>query len=372
MSKRHHLAGKAFLVATLLCFALLSYGLPPVVHSQEEGADVGLLDVTEPYEGKRDSADPVYPGQSFLYTLIVTNTGPDNATNVVVKDWMPAGVSINNATMGTGEWMAGVPGDPDRPLTWNVGFMPWGRTVVMRINVTVLHPADRSLETWLLHNDAMVSSDTYDPNNANNLATEDTTVINPFVQEPADLKVIKFVKPDTTVLTNQPINYTIIVENWGPAPAYNVSLREDIIASGAFTVENVFLDPTRLDTGPATFSMDPINLLTLEFNLTDPLEPLNATLGGRWVIQIQLQASSAIDINNVATVFTRTTRTLDPNLSNNEDRAAIHVSTKLFVGGLVLSSDLVTLLTVVALLSTIASGFYYLYSTRKKLVSRPA
>ena len=39
---------------------------------------------------KTDSADPVAPGDSFSYTIVVSNAGPDAAPNVVVTDPVPS------------------------------------------------------------------------------------------------------------------------------------------------------------------------------------------------------------------------------------------------------------------------------------------
>lgn len=273
--------------------------------------------------GKTDSSDPVYTGQSFIYTLLVTNIGPSTAVNVIVKDWMPAGLSINNATPSKGEWNAGVPGDPSRPTTWFIGSMQAGETCVMTINVTVLKPADLSLQTWILHNDAMVSSDTLDLDNSDNLVTEDTTVINTFFL--ADLKVTKFVKPDTEVLAGENITYTIIVENLGPSYAYHVCIRDEILSSDNFTIVDIDLDPFRLDAG-AFVTPSPKGGVTYEVILLDPLEPKNTTGGGRWFIQIVVRANETQDINNLVNVFSSDIHVVDPDLSNNEAQCSIHVT----------------------------------------------
>ena len=39
---------------------------------------------------KTDSADPVNPGTSFDYTIVVTNNGPSDASNLQVTDTIPA------------------------------------------------------------------------------------------------------------------------------------------------------------------------------------------------------------------------------------------------------------------------------------------
>jgi uncharacterized repeat protein (TIGR01451 family) len=59
------------------------------------------------------------------------------------------------------------------------------------------------------------------------------------VQEQADLSVIKIVKPDTTALAGEIINYTIIVKNLGPSLARAVNFTDEIRSSGTFTVVSI-------------------------------------------------------------------------------------------------------------------------------------
>ena len=52
---------------------------------------------------KTDSADPVLPGDSFSYTIVVTNAGPDDARDVALTDTVPGVLTISAVTSsGTG------------------------------------------------------------------------------------------------------------------------------------------------------------------------------------------------------------------------------------------------------------------------------
>src|SRR5258708_31064425 len=60
-----------------------------------------------------DNAKPSH-GVTIHYTVTVSNAGPDNATNVVVNDALPAGLrfvsaapSIGTYSTSTGMWMIG-------------------------------------------------------------------------------------------------------------------------------------------------------------------------------------------------------------------------------------------------------------------------
>ena len=78
-------------------------------------ADSADLSIT-----KTDSADPVIAGEDLTYTLVVTNDGPSDATNVVVTDDVPAGTSFVSAD-GGGLEAAGT-------VTWNLGTLADGAT----------------------------------------------------------------------------------------------------------------------------------------------------------------------------------------------------------------------------------------------------
>ena len=46
---------------------------------------------------KTDLVDPAYAGGEILYQIVVTNTGPSDARNVVITDTLPAGTSFVGA-----------------------------------------------------------------------------------------------------------------------------------------------------------------------------------------------------------------------------------------------------------------------------------
>jgi uncharacterized repeat protein (TIGR01451 family) len=110
---------------------------------------------------KVDSPDPVTVGDNLTYTITVTNRGPDAATNVVVTDTLPSGVTFVSASPGCVH-STGV-------VTCNLGNIPAGGFVTITIVVTVTAPGTIS-------NTATVTSDTLDPNTANNSDAEPTEV----------------------------------------------------------------------------------------------------------------------------------------------------------------------------------------------------
>jgi uncharacterized repeat protein (TIGR01451 family) len=55
-----------------------------------------------------DNADPVGAGSDVTYTITVSNSGPDNATGVLVKDQLPPSASFVSASGGTCSHASGV------------------------------------------------------------------------------------------------------------------------------------------------------------------------------------------------------------------------------------------------------------------------
>jgi uncharacterized repeat protein (TIGR01451 family) len=111
---------------------------------------------------KEDDADPPPAGSDLTYTLTVHNDGPSNATNVVVTDPLPAGVSYVSDDCG---------GSNVPPWTWNLGSLATGATAVCHLVVSIdpMPPASVS-------NTATVTSDVFDDDTSNNSDTETTTL----------------------------------------------------------------------------------------------------------------------------------------------------------------------------------------------------
>ncbi len=92
-----------------------------VVEAVGVGAD---LTVT-----KTDSADPVQPGDTFIYTIVVTNNGPQDATRVISRDRLPDGLTLVSTT--------GCNNDPAALPKCKLGTIPSGTSKEYTIEVTV-------------------------------------------------------------------------------------------------------------------------------------------------------------------------------------------------------------------------------------------
>ncbi|HEV8384392.1 MAG TPA: choice-of-anchor Q domain-containing protein, partial [Candidatus Acidoferrales bacterium] len=138
---------------------------------------------------------------NITYTVVVTNNGPADATNVVLSDTLPAGATFVSATP-TGP-VCTVSGGI---VTCNLGGMVNGGSATITIVVTPTAAAT-------LTNTASVTATEPDPTSGNNSATASTTV-NPS----ADLSVTKTDSPDP-VNAGANLTYTVTVSNAGPSAA---------------------------------------------------------------------------------------------------------------------------------------------------------
>lgn len=139
-------------------------------------ADAGVLTVLElPPEAadlaltKADDPDPVLAGGLLTYTLTVENLGPNTATNTILTDTLPTGVTFQSASAGCTE-ASGI-------VTCALGDIPAGESVV--VTIVVLAPDTAGV----IANTAVVASAAPDPNLANNTASAETTVEEPPVIE---------------------------------------------------------------------------------------------------------------------------------------------------------------------------------------------
>jgi large repetitive protein len=177
---------------------------------------------------KTVTPDPVAQGQQNTFTVRVTNNGPSRASNGVVLDALPPAAGIFafvpgsiTTTQGTCSFNAGL-----NRINCNFGDINSGDqiTVTYRLQANGL-----GTET----NTATVSSDTPDPNAANNTVNRDATS-----RVGADLAITKTATPRVAVGANA--TWTLQVSNNGPGAARAVTVTDTLPAgftfvSGTFT-----------------------------------------------------------------------------------------------------------------------------------------
>ncbi|MBI1804390.1 MAG: DUF11 domain-containing protein [Ignavibacteria bacterium] len=185
-------------------------GTCTIINDDQPGANLALT--------KTDLPDPVYINAALVYTINVTNAGPDPASNVVVRDTLPPGVSYQSSS-GTGWTIINASGIvTSTRSSLAVGPAP-------AITITVTSPSTAGT----ISNPAVVSSSTLDNDLSNNRDVEQTTVV-----AGIDLSIIKLDSPDP-VTAGGALTYTINVMNSGPGDASSVVVR-DVMSPGVTCV----------------------------------------------------------------------------------------------------------------------------------------
>ncbi len=109
---------------------------------------------------KTVSPESVAPGDNAVFTISVTNNGPGGASNTVVTDSLPAGLSYVSNDCGASF--------ADPTVTWTIGTLANGATTVCNVTVTVD-------DAGSFANSATVSSDQTDPVTSDNTSTASVT-----------------------------------------------------------------------------------------------------------------------------------------------------------------------------------------------------
>jgi uncharacterized repeat protein (TIGR01451 family) len=176
---------------------------------------------------KTDSADPVQPGETFSYTIAVTNSGPDDARNVVVSDPIPSAFAIAGvSSSGTGTCVAAL-----NLVMCSIDPLLAG--AVWTITVQVIVPADAVFGT--VTNTATVAGiGNTDP--SNDTGSQTTTIGG--VTGVADLTLTKRVD-DTSPKEGDTVTYTVTVIDTGPDDATAVRVSDALPTGLTFVSASV-------------------------------------------------------------------------------------------------------------------------------------
>ena len=227
---------------------------------------------------KEVSKQIVKTGETVIWTITVTNNGPDTAVNTRVTDKLPAGL-VYLTHSGEGNY------DPVSGL-WIVGDLANGESKQLAIS-TIANITNKTIV-----NVANVTSDT--PGDKKN-DTNNTTV----VEDIADLEVIKVVIGENPH-KGDIITWVITVINHGPSDAKNVIVTDRLPAGLIFKEADGNYNP---DTGVWT---------------------IGDLANGEYVI---LRITTIVDITNaeITNVAVVESNTPDNNTDNNRDNDTTNV-----------------------------------------------
>ncbi len=139
-------------------------------------------------------------GGTILYTVVVTNAGPDATTGVVISDSLPLSLTLVSSSTTQGLYDSG-------SGLWTLGAINGGNsTATLRLTATL----DATTAGQTITNVALISTSALaDLDSSNNVATATLRV------KDADLTISKWVTP-SSAREGQTIVYTLVVTNAGP------------------------------------------------------------------------------------------------------------------------------------------------------------
>lgn len=174
------------------------------------GASVACSDADLTVNKVASDTQP-YVGHNVNFTITATNNGPDDASNVQVKDHLPSGLEYLSSTASVGSY------DSDTGI-WYIGNLASDTSKTLNIKVKVL-------QSGQIINKACITGAEYDPNPCNNQGS-----VKVCGKLDADLAITKNVDVSSQYV-GQNVNFTLTATNNGPIYAWAVTVN-DLLPTG--------------------------------------------------------------------------------------------------------------------------------------------
>ena len=165
---------------------------------------------------------------NVIYTIVVTNHGPDDSFNVTVRDMLPNTLRFISAS-GNYNPVTGI---------WFIGHLAKGQSATLTITAQAIFPG-------IITNNANVTGSGYDVNLTNNhdnitITVPDCVILN--VNKVAIGGVINITGGIKNVVAGEEVIYQVLVSNQGPSTAANVVLTDNYQKTKDLTVVAYSLD----------------------------------------------------------------------------------------------------------------------------------
>lgn len=205
---------------TNLAYVSSSTGDPDLTNNDNEASPtiITVTSIADLTMTKTAHENPVAPGETIIYSVDVTNQGPDAASDVVMIDNLPTEVAMDSAYAQGNTW-------------WDCSTVDWTVTcnrsdpMPAEETETILIYVDAPEDPGVIYNTATVATATHDPDLDNNDNIYDPHVLT--IGSGADLRLTKTGTPDT-VSSGGLITYTISVSNEGADAATNVVVTDPL------------------------------------------------------------------------------------------------------------------------------------------------
>lgn len=253
--------------------------------------------------GKTGPANAI-ADSDIVYTLSVSNFGPNPATGVSWTDTLPAPLTFVSLQQQSGPAFTCTPGATS---TCSISTLAAGVTATFSL---VAHVPSATASGTSFSNHASVTSD-HDPNDENNNAVAATTVSS------ADVAVVKSA-PATAIAGGAPLSYTIVLSNNGPDTATQARFT-DLLPPGTTFVSLV------QDTGPAAVCASPA--IGSNGTVSCSIALLADAASAQFTLSVAIPANIA-NGTTVSNTATAATDNGDPNPSNDSSMATTTVATQ--------------------------------------------
>jgi uncharacterized repeat protein (TIGR01451 family) len=195
----------------------------PTPNDHSGSASITVNRQTDIKVAKTASADPVFAGGQFTFSVKIDNLGLSDASGVVITDTLAPEFSFVTAGSSSGCTAAG------QTVTCNVGSITAGTSAIRQVGVraapTVAHGTSIS-------NTANITLTETDPTPNDHTGTVSVTV-----NRQTDLKIAK-TGPANPVLAGGSFSYSVVVNNAGPSDASGVSVTDTLPVGLTFNAGN--------------------------------------------------------------------------------------------------------------------------------------
>ncbi len=166
---------------------------------------------------------------NVIYTIVVTNHGPDDSFNVTVRDMLPNTLRFISAS-GNYNPVTGI---------WFIGHLAKGQSATLTITAQAIFPG-------IITNNVNVTGSGYDVNLTNNhdnitITVPDCVILN--VNKVAIGGVINITGGIKNVVAGEEVIYQVLVSNQGPSTAANVVLTDNYqtkdLTVVAYSLDNI-------------------------------------------------------------------------------------------------------------------------------------
>ncbi len=260
-------------------------------------------------------------GQDVTFRITLSNGGPNAATNVLVKDLLPAALTFVSSTQsqGTYDSVSGI---------WTGGTVDASSSATLSIKATVQ-------SSGTITNTAEVTAcDVFDPDSTpnNHIAGEDDQASRIISSLRADLSLLKSVN-NTTPNVGDNVVFTVTVSNAGPSTATGVLVKDQlptgltyvsddgagayVTSSVAWTVGTVAASSTATLHITATATSASINGVTNTAEITASDVPDPDSTPNNHSASEDDQSSAVVNAKDADLSVSKTVDNATPNLNSN-------------------------------------------------------